>query len=485
MAVASQAVAQSGMDFLSDSVSQIAARVNTGEQSARDVTAHAIARIEALNPTINAFVAWDGEQAMAQAAAIDDRIAAGEQVGPLAGVPVGVKDLEAVAGFVTSFGSALHIDDAPATEDSILVARLREAGAIIMGKTNTPEYGHKGATDNEPFGATKNPWSLAHSPGGSSGGTAAALASGMVPLATGSDGGGSIRIPAALCGLSSLKTETGRIPITGRKMPGSGLLSTNGPMGRTAMDSAVALDAVVGPDGRDPLSLPPLTESLADAVDAALNGGAVPERVVWAPTMGFATVDAEVLASCQAAVDALAAAGTEVIEVDSVFAEDPVQAWFVLWAVSRYKAQGHMLGTDEWDRLSESIQPQIEYGARMSGVDHALAHDACFDLNWQLEEVFEQAPLILTPATAGQTPLTGEDGEINGEPDVGWVKFTYGINMTRNPAGTVCTGISSAGLPIGLQVIGRHFAEAEVLGAIASAEQAIGFDQRATGMAEI
>ncbi len=475
------------MDFLTDSVSQIAARVNGGEQSARDVTAHAISRIEALNPTLNAFVAWDGEQAMAQAAAIDERVAAGEQVGPLAGVPVGIKDLEAVAGFVTSFGSALHVDDAPATEDSLLVSRLRQAGAIIMGKTNTPEYGHKGATDNVPFGATKNPWSIAHSPGGSSGGTGAALASGMVPLATGSDGGGSIRIPAALCGLSSIKTETARIPITGRKMPGSGLLSTNGPMGRTAMDSAVALDAVVGPDGRDPLSLPPLTESLADAVAAAMAGneGGVPERVVWAPTMGYATVDEEVMASCRAAVDGLAAAGTEVIEVDTVFAEDPVQAWFVLWAVSRYKAQGHLLGTDEWDKLSESIRPQIEYGARLTGVDHALAHDACFDLNWQLEDVFEHAPLILTPATAGQTPLLGQDGEINGKADVGWVKFTYGINMTRNPAGTVCTGLSSAGLPIGLQVIGRHYAEAEVLAAIATAEQVIGFDQRPAGVTGI
>ncbi|MGH1493266.1 MAG: amidase [Acidimicrobiales bacterium] len=462
------------MDFLTDSVSQIAARVNGGEQSARDVVAHAIAKIEELNPELNAFVAWDGEQALAQAAAVDQRIAAGEAVGPLAGVPVGVKDLEAVAGFVTTFGSELHAKDAPAAEDSVLVARMRQAGAIIMGKTNTPEYGHKGATDNVVFGETKNPWSTAHTPGGSSGGTAAALASGMVPLATGSDGGGSIRIPAALCGLSNLKTETGRIPITGRKMPGSGLLSTNGPMGRTTMDSAVALDAVIGPDGRDPLSLPAVTESWADAV----RNAEPPKRVVWAPTMGYATVDDEVMASCRAAVDALAAAGTEIIEVDEVFDRDPVEAWYVLWAVARYKAQGHLLGTDEWDRLSESIRPQIEYGARLSGADHALAHDACFDLNWRLEDVFEQAPLILTPATAGQTPLLGQDGEINGEQSPGWVKFTYGINMTRNPAGNVCTGLSAAGLPIGMQLIGRHHAEAEVLAAMAAAEQLIAFDQR-------
>lgn len=462
------------MDFLSDSVLEIAARVSSGQQSAREVTAHAIARIEALNKTINAFVAWDGEKALAQADKIDQRINDGESVGPLAGIPIGVKDLEPAAGFTTSFGSELHLNDPPAEEDSVLVARLREAGAVVVGKTNTPEYGHKGATDNVPFGATRNPWSTDHSPGGSSGGSAAAIASGMVPLATGSDGGGSIRIPASLCGLSGLKTETGRIPIVGRKMPGSGLLSTNGPMGRTAMDSAVALDAVIGPDPRDPLSLPHPGQSWAEAV----AGAAPPKKVVWSPTMGFAEVDAEVLRSCSAAVEALAAAGTEVIEVDDIFPEDPLRPWLVLWGVSRYKAQGHLMGSDDWDRLSESIRPQIELGARMSGVDHALAHDACYELNWRLQDALDQAPLILTPTNAGQPPLLGQDGEINGNAEPGWVRFTYGINMTRNPAASVCTGLSSAGTPIGMQIIGNHFAEPEVLAAMAAVEQVIGFDAR-------
>ncbi|MEM7275772.1 MAG: amidase [Actinomycetota bacterium] len=462
------------MDFLDDSVAAIAARVNDGQQSAREVTEHAIARIEALNPSLNAFVAWDGERALAQAEDIDRLVAAGEPVGPLAGVPVGVKDLEAVEGYVTSFGSALHVDDPAATEDSVHVARLRAAGAVVIGKTNTPEYGHKGATDNLPFGQTANPWSLDHSPGGSSGGTAAAVAGGMVPLGTGSDGGGSIRIPASLCGLTGLKTETGRIPITGKKMPGSGLLSTNGPMGRTAMDTAVALDAVIGPDGRDPLSLPGGAGSLAEAVATA----EVPDRVVWCPTMGFAKVDAEVLATCTAAVEALAAAGTEVIEVDEVFPEDPIAPWLILWGVARYKAQGHLMGSDDWDRLSESIQPQIEYGARMSGLDHALAHDACYELNWRLEDVFGQAPLILTPTNAGQPPRLGQDGQIDGEAEVGWVRFTYGINLTRNPAGSVCAGFTADGLPVGLQMIGRHFAEAEVLAAMAATESVLGLDRR-------
>ena len=463
------------MDFLTDSVEAISARVRSGEQSAREVTEHSIARIEALNPTLNAFVAWDGERALAQADAIDELVAAGGDPGALAGVPVGVKDLEAVNGFVTSFGSALHVGDAPATADSVHVGRLRAAGAVIMGKTNTPEYGHKGATDNVPFGQTVNPWSAAHSPGGSSGGTAAAIASGIVPLGTGSDGGGSIRIPASLCGLSGLKTETARIPITGRTMPGSGLLSTNGPMGRTTMDSAIALDAVVGHDGRDPLSLPHPGESWA----AAVRERVVPERVVWSPTMGFADVDSEVLAGCQAAVEALEAAGTTVIEVDEIFHEDPVMQWIVLWAVARYKAQGHLIGTADWDLLSTTIQPQIEMGAGITGEQFARAHDECYRLNWLLEDTFEHAPLILCPSNAGQAPRLGEDGTVNGEAAVGWVRFTYGINMTRNPAGTVCAGLSKAGTPIGLQVIGRHHAEASVLAAMATLEDVIGFDGRA------
>jgi aspartyl-tRNA(Asn)/glutamyl-tRNA(Gln) amidotransferase subunit A len=463
------------MDFLTDSVEAISERVRSGEQSAREVTEHAIARIEALNPTINAFVAWDGERALAQADALDARVAAGDDAGPLAGIPIGVKDLEAVEGYVTTFGSALHAADPAATADSVHVARLRAAGAIVMGKTNTPEYGHKGATDNVPFGQTVNPWSAEHSPGGSSGGTGAAIASGMVPLGTGSDGGGSIRIPASLCGLSGLKTETARIPITGQAMPGSGLLSTNGPMGRTALDSAIALDAVVGHDGRDPLSLPHPGSSWADA----LRSRSIPERVVWSPTMGFADVDAEVLASCEAAVAQLAAAGTTVIEVDEIFPEDPVMQWIVLWAVSRFKAQGHLIGTDDWERLSESIQPQIEMGAGMTGEQFARAQDECYRLNWLIEDTFEQAPLILCPTAAGQAPRLGEDGTVNGEAAVGWVRFTYGINMTRHPAGSVCTGLTEAGTPIGLQVIGRHYGEASVLSAMATLEDIIGFEERA------
>ena len=206
------------MDFRETTVADLAARVRDGEVGSRELVQAALDRIEALNPQVNAFVAVDAEAALRDAAAIDELVAAGEDPGPLAGVPIGVKDLEDATGFVTTMGSATRADGPPAAVDSILVARLRAAGCVVVGKTNTPEFGWKGDTENPTFGATRNPWELGHSAGGSSGGTAAALAAGMVPLATGSDGGGSIRIPAAVCGLSGFKPSLGRVAVD-RKGP--------------------------------------------------------------------------------------------------------------------------------------------------------------------------------------------------------------------------------------------------------------------------
>ena len=449
--------------------------VRRRELSAREVTEHAIERLDALNPQINAFVAVDVDRARRDAAALDERIARGEDPGPLAGVPVGVKDLEAVEGFVTTFGSVLRANDSPAAADCVHIARMRAAGAVILGKTNTPEYGHKGLTDNLLFGETRNPWSLAHTPGGSSGGSAAALAAGIVPLATGSDGGGSIRIPAAVCGLSGIKTEQGRIPITGSTMPGSGLLSTNGPMANRIEDSAWALDVVIGHHPLDPLSLPHPGVSWFDATRAGADKP--PVRVVWSPTMGHGVVDREVAAACRAAVDLLASAGTEVIEVDRIFDRDPVDAWVTLWTVARFKAQGHTIGTPDWERLSPSIQPQILAGQKVSGVEYMRAHDAIYGLNAQLDAAFAHAPLIICPTAAGQAPRLGEDGTIDGQASVGWVQFTYGINMTRNPAATTPVGVTAGGIPIGLQVIGRHHQEAEVMAAVAAIEQLVKFDR--------
>jgi aspartyl-tRNA(Asn)/glutamyl-tRNA(Gln) amidotransferase subunit A len=307
------------MDFRRERVEDLADRVTRREVSARELTAAALERIRATNDSVGAFVAVDEESAFAQADDIDARVAAGDDVGPLAGVPIGVKDTEDAIGFRTTQGSLLFADRPPASADSVLVDRLRQAGCVIVGKTNTPELAWKADTDNRVFGRTGNPWSLARSAGGSSGGSAAAVASGMVPMATGSDGGGSLRIPSALCGLSSIKCSLGRVPAGGPNPPNWADLSSKGLMTRTIRDQALALDSVIGPEPTDLRSLPMPEDSWLDAIDDLHP----PRKVLWSPTLGYANVDPEILAVCEAALSKLEARGTEVVVVDDVYDVDP------------------------------------------------------------------------------------------------------------------------------------------------------------------
>jgi Asp-tRNA(Asn)/Glu-tRNA(Gln) amidotransferase A subunit family amidase len=441
------------VDFRDVTIEELVSAVRARRTSARELAEAAIANIERLNPVLNAFCAVDRAAAFADADAIDARLRRGDPVGPLAGIPLGVKDLEEARGYVTTFGSDLHKADAPATYDSVLVARLKAAGCVVVGKTNTPEFGHKAVTDNVPFGFTRNPWNLEHTAGGSSGGSSAALASGMVPLATGSDGGGSIRIPASLCGFTGFKASQGRIPLGGSKPPGASVLAVRGPMTLRARDLAVTLDAVVGDESTDPYAL----EHPGYSFRAALDGANQPPAVVWSPTMGFAEVDAEVRSACEAFVARLAGSGVTVIERERIWDRDPNGRWFVLWATLRARAQGDLLGTPSWERIDETLRATIEYGLGVSGIEYARAMDACHELNLGLEAAFAQAPFVLTPTCSGQVPREGATGGVvNGLDSPAWVSFTAAINMTRNPAGTVCVGRTAAGLPIGLQVIGRQ-----------------------------
>jgi Asp-tRNA(Asn)/Glu-tRNA(Gln) amidotransferase A subunit family amidase len=465
------------MDFRDFSVSELVGKVKSKDMSAREMTQAALSNIETQDKAINAFCALNAEAAMAQADAIDATLASGEDPGALAGIPIGIKDLEDAAGFVTTYGSALHTDDAPAVEDSVLVSRLRAAGCVILGKTNTPEFGHKGKTDNVPFGVTKNPWNMDYSPGGSSGGSAAALAAGMIPLATGSDGGGSIRIPSALCGLSGIKTSQGRIPNGGKNPPGSGLLTVKGPMARTTLDTALALDVTVGDHATD------IFAQEGDGAEWAsqLTNAVLPEKVIWSPTMGFATLDKEILRICEKAVEKLQAAGVTIIENDKIWDEDPVRSWMVFWASARARAQQHLMNTPDWPKVDPVLQQMIQIGAtKMTGAAYASAIDSCHHLNYQLEIAFKDAPLIITPATCGQPPKLEGDGSINGEETPGWVAFTMGINMTRNPAGVVPAGLTESGLPVALQIIGRQRDDIGVLKAMHTLEPHLELGTRAS-----
>lgn len=461
------------MDFRRTTVAALAEDVAAKRVSARELVQVALDRIEAVDPRVNAFVALDGEAALAEAAGIDERIAAGEPVGPLAGIPIGVKDLEDALGLPTSQGSALYADAAPATTDSPLVERLRAAGCVVIGKTNTPELGHKADTTNLPFGSTRNPWNLDRSVGGSSGGSAAAIAAGLVPLCTGSDGGGSIRIPSAVCGLSGLKPSLGRVPSGGTAPPGWGDLSTKGPMARTVRDVTLALDAVVGPEATDLRSLP-----MPDASwTRSLQELHPPRKVGWSPTLGYATVDREVAAVCAAAVERLAELGTEVMEIDTVFPEDPAMPWITLAMVGDERALGHLRGTPDWERVDPGHRRLIDqFGAPRTGAEVMAAIDACHDANLRLVELFHRVPLLLTPTVAGQPGPAGGNGTIDGVETPTWVAFTYPFNMTRSPAGTVCVGFTEDGLPVGLQVVGPQHADVAVLRALALLEDLLALD---------
>lgn len=464
------------MDFRQTTVADLAEQVRTKQVSSRELTQAALDRIEALNPQVNAFVAVEGEAALRDAAAVDELVAAGEDPGPLAGIPIGVKDLEDAAGFVTTMGSSTRAAGPPAAGDSILVSRLRAAGCVVVGKTNTPEYGWKGDTSNPTFGATRNPWELGHSAGGSSGGSAAALAAGMVPLATGSDGGGSIRIPAAVCGLSGFKPSLGRVAVGGPHAPNWADLSVKGPMTVRVRDAALALGAAVGPDPTDLRSLPMPSSDWLDGV-ASPNP---PRKVAWSPTMGFSPVDDEVRALCEAAVARLERAGTEVVEVDTVWHEDPVVSWFGLTAVATYRTLRDFERTPEWEGIDAGLREQMAYGKdHVAAPDVLGAMDLAHRLNVALVELFHDVDYLLTPTCAGQTPAPGEFGTINGHPEVNWVRFTYGFNMTRSPAGSVCAGLTAKGLPVGLQVVGPQHADAGVLRLMALLEDTIAFDQQA------
>jgi aspartyl-tRNA(Asn)/glutamyl-tRNA(Gln) amidotransferase subunit A len=465
------------MDFRGISLAEIARQVRTKEVSARDMAAAALARIEALDPAIGAFVAVDAERALEQAAAVDQIVAAGGDPGPLAGVPLAVKDNEDAAGYRTTFGSALLADAPAAVSDSVHVARLRAAGCVVVGKTNLPEFAWSGVTTNELFGPTRNPWNPTRSAGGSSGGTAAALAAGMVPLATGSDGGGSIRIPAACCGLSAMKPSLGRVPGGGPVGPGWLDLSTKGPMARTMADTIGALDVVVGPETTDLRSLPRPEANWP----AVLDSPHVPARVAWSPTLGYAEVDAAVLAVCERALSVLESLGAEVVEVDPVFDEDPVGSWLTIVGACLLRTLEAHRTHPAWERTDPVLAAVVEAARSTSAVEMVRALDRCHAMNVTLVELFRDCRLLVTPTTAAVAPPLdlGGSGMINGRVDPNWVAFTYPFNMTRSPAATVCAGLTDDGLPVGLQLIGPQHADLVVLRSAAALEAAIGFDELA------
>ncbi|MCH8349307.1 MAG: amidase [Chloroflexi bacterium] len=433
-------------------------------------------RIDSINPRLNAYLALCQDQALDQARSAQDAVQRGDSLGPLHGIPISVKDLEMTKGIPTTLGSAVFRDRTPDI-DSVVVERIRQAGAIILGKTNTPEFGLSGTTENKVSDPCRNPWNTERTPGGSSGGAAAALASGLCTLATGSDGGGSIRIPASFSGVFGIKPSQGRVPrYGGYGRPAANQFSQSGPLSRTVGDAALLLQVLSGDDPRDPTCLREDTPDFS----ADLNNGVRGWRIAWSPDLGYAGVDPEVVRVTSEAAQVFQELGAEVEEPQLVV-EDPFPAFWDAFATAAYTSYGHLLPEHEEEFTDYGLR-SLQYGASVSGADLSRALLRVDLLRRQMENFFDQYDLLLTPTMAvAAFPIEQRPGVIGGktvEPFWGYLPFTFPINMTGQTASSVPCGFSADGMPIGLHLVGPHGSEAKVLQASAAFEQARPWSQK-------
>ena len=443
-------------------VIETAEAVRRGELSAVAVLAESLAAIGRHNDELNAFIHLDVDQAHRDAQQIDERVAAGEDPGPLAGVPFGVKDLDDCAGMPTGRGSLWYSGGPPLTSDSIHVRRLRNAGAVAVGKTAVPEFGFWAYTNNRVTGTTRNPWDLTRTPGGSSGGSAAAVSAGLVPFATSSDGGGSTRTPAGFCGLVGHKPSFGRIP----DLRGSRYAQTAaaGALATTVADAARLLDVMAGPHIQDRTSLPPAGVVYEQQIERLDTSGL---KVGWSVDLGFAIVDPQVAAVTHAAALALiSAANLTLVDINVCF-DDLIPIWAQLESVDRWVGLPPGLWPDRGDDLDPGVRPAFERTSKMTVVQYATAMTRRREIEMELAALFEQIDVLLTP-TSAITAFAAEGPmptEINGQkaPPAGAVPFAMMANLWGTPAASVPAGVSTEGLPIGLHIIGNRHADDVVL----------------------
>lgn len=437
-----------------------------------EIMAVILARIEKLNPKLNAFCTITQDSAMAEARQADKKIFKEKGEGLLFGLPVSVKDLVFTKGIRTTFASKMHENFIP-DQDDVVVERLKAAGAIIIGKTNSCEYGYKAVTDSLLWGITRNPWNLEMTPAGSSGGAGAAVASGMGPLAVGSDGGGSIRAPASFCGIFGLKPSRGRIPIY-PLLPGWETLDRrvthHGPLTRTVADAAMMMEVMAGPHDWDPLSLPGGKLNYREEMKKGVRG----LRIAWSKDLGHVVVDPVVREAAEGAVRVFSKMGCEVEEATPDF---PLMhdAYRLLFAADCAGAIGGQL--EEWkDRLDPGLVRLTEIGLKATAVDYVHAVNRCHMLWERLQPFFAKYDLLLTPTLPLPPFPVGIDWprEVAGQKvhPLNYLGFTYPFNLTGQPAASLPCGWTADGLPIGLQIIGRRFEDLTVLRAAAAFEEA-------------
>ncbi|MXY77608.1 MAG: amidase [Acidimicrobiia bacterium] len=452
------------MDVCSLPATEMSSLLARGQLSARELLKAHLSRIEAVNPIVNAVVTLTPELAMERATAADEAHARGESLGLLHGLPVAHKDLLATAGIRTTFGSPIFSDFLPPS-DSLVVERQRRAGAVMVGKTNTPEFGAGSHTFNPVFGPTRNPYALTRTPGGSSGGAAAALAARMLPLCDGSDLGGSLRNPAAFCNIVGFRPSPGRVPAITAHDPWSSL-PVRGPMARTVADVALYLRAMAGPDPRSPVSINQSPDAFAGSLERDLTG----TRVAWSPDAGGLPVDPVIRAALEKAPDLLADLGCEVVEAwpdlsDAAQIFQARRAW--LFAVGYAP-----LLAEHRDLMKATVIWNIEAGLDMSIADYA---DICRRHRQLVARVHdfmrpEEGGFDFLAAPVTQVPPFPVDVEYPTEIDgarmetyIDWMRSCSDITVTTHPAISVPGGFTPDGLPVGLQLVGRPHADRSVL----------------------
>jgi amidase len=448
------------MELWRETASALAEKIRRRELSATEVVRAHLARIDEANPELNAIVTLDREGALTAAEEADRRLARGETAGPLHGLPIAVKDLEDTAGMRTTYGSPIYREHVP-TADTLLVERLRRAGAILIGKTNTSEFGAGSQTFNPVFGATRNPFDRTRTAGGSSGGAAAAVAAGMMPLADASDLGGSIRNPAAFCGLVGLRPSPGRIPTVPSSSPWSPL-GVRGPIARTVEDAALLLRALCGPDPRAPLSLDDPPAAFADVrpVDPAAL------RLAWSDDLGGLPVEPEVTAVLRRRRGELEALGCTIEDAEPEL-RDADEAFETLRAVGYAQGFAELLRTRRGE-LKDTVVWNIEAGLALTGEQVARALTLQAEAFARMRELLERYDALALPV-AQVVPF---DVEVEWPREVAgvamgsyveWMRACSRITITAHPAISLPAGFTDGGLPVGLQLVGRHRGEAALL----------------------
>ncbi|RRO20496.1 amidase [Saccharopolyspora rhizosphaerae] len=444
---------------------ELLAAYAAGTLSPVEATQAVLKRIDDHDTTLNAYCLLDPDAALHAARASEDRWHRGQPAGRLDGVPTSIKDLFLTRGWPTLRGSRTTDPDQPWSEDAPAVAHLRAENAVLVGKTTTPELAWKGVTDSPRHGTTRNPHNPTRTAGGSSGGAAAAVAAGMGPLALGSDGGGSVRIPASFCGIATIKPTYGRIPL----YPASpfGTLSHAGPMATTVTDTALMLDVLARPDVRDWSVLAPPPDSFLDH----LGGGVAGMRIAVSSDLGFGTpVDPQVSRALEHAARTFADLGAHVEHADPGIT-DPVDDFHVLWAAGAAKATEH-LTDDQRALLDPGLAEICRQGLTYSAQDYLEATNTRMKLGQRTGAFHQTYDLLLTPTVPIAAFEAGRESPTDGHRWTSWTPFTYPFNMTQQPAASIPCGHTDDGLPIGLQIIAPRHADATILRAAHAYEQA-------------